>query len=89
MWLEGDQDNEDGDEEGAEEGTYFIDQSGHYYYQASSDQQPVMAVVSGVDGGDEEEEFVISPDGEDGVMDGDEVSYNLVMIIFQFYLYNI
>ncbi|KAJ4438811.1 hypothetical protein ANN_14763, partial [Periplaneta americana] len=35
-------------EEGAEEGTYFVDQSGHYYYQASSDQQPVMTVVSGV-----------------------------------------
>ncbi|PNF42636.1 hypothetical protein B7P43_G01275 [Cryptotermes secundus] len=32
----------------AEEGTYFVDQSGHYYYQASSDQQPVMTVVSGV-----------------------------------------
>jgi hypothetical protein len=34
-------------EEAAEEGTYFVDQSGHYYYQATSDQQPVMTVVSG------------------------------------------
>jgi VCBS repeat-containing protein len=34
-------------EEGGEEGTYFVDQSGHYYYQASNDQQPVMTVVSG------------------------------------------
>jgi VCBS repeat-containing protein len=34
-------------EDGGEEGTYFVDQSGHYYYQASSDQQPVMTVVSG------------------------------------------
>lgn len=34
-------------EEPTEEGTYFVDQSGHYYYQASSDQQPVMTVVSG------------------------------------------
>ncbi|XP_067003349.1 transcriptional repressor CTCFL isoform X5 [Anabrus simplex] len=35
-------------EDGTEEGTYFVDQSGHYYYQASSDQQPVMTVVSGI-----------------------------------------
>ena len=34
-------------EDTGEEGTYFVDQSGHYYYQASSDQQPVMTVVSG------------------------------------------
>jgi VCBS repeat-containing protein len=34
-------------EDTAEEGTYFVDQSGHYYYQASGDQQPVMTVVSG------------------------------------------
>ncbi|XP_046997162.1 transcriptional repressor CTCFL isoform X2 [Schistocerca americana] len=33
-------------EENAEEGTYFVDQSGHYYYQANGDQQPVMTVVS-------------------------------------------
>lgn len=58
--------------EDGEEGTYFIDQSGHYYYQASSDQQPVMAVVSAT--GDDDEEFVINPDSEEGVIDGDEVS---------------
>ena len=34
-------------DDAAEEGTYFVDQSGHYYYQASGDQQPVMTVVSG------------------------------------------
>nr|CAD7594682.1 unnamed protein product [Timema genevievae] len=34
-------------DENAEEGTYFVDQSGHYYYQANADSQPVMTVVSG------------------------------------------
>nr|CAD7575049.1 unnamed protein product [Timema californicum] len=33
-------------DENAEEGTYFVDQSGHYYYQANADSQPVMTVVS-------------------------------------------
>lgn len=27
------------------EGTYFVDQSGHYYYQANGESQPVMTVV--------------------------------------------
>lgn len=32
----------------AEEGTYFVDQAGHYYYQAgTADGQQVMTVVSG------------------------------------------
>nr|CAD7398533.1 unnamed protein product [Timema poppensis] len=35
-------------DENAEEGTYFVDQSGHYYYQANADSQPVMTVVSGI-----------------------------------------
>lgn len=71
--VAGDAENDGEDEEATEEGTYFIDQSGHYYYQASAGQQPVMAVVSGVgEDGDGEEEFVINPETEDG----DEVSRN-------------
>nr|CAD7394605.1 unnamed protein product [Timema cristinae] len=35
-------------DDNAEEGTYFVDQSGHYYYQANADSQPVMTVVSGI-----------------------------------------
>lgn len=82
----GDPEADDGED--GEEGTYFIDQSGHYYYQASSDQQPVMAVVSGT--GDDDEEFVINPDTEEGVIDGDEVCITFSKISFtNVYVYSI
>ncbi|KAJ8954592.1 hypothetical protein NQ318_003123 [Aromia moschata] len=65
---------EDNDGEG-EEGTYFVDQAGHYYFQAKGDTQPVMTVMSGLgdSSGGDGEEFIINHEneGEDGE-DGDE-----------------
>lgn len=59
----------DGDEnEGEnEEGTYFVDQAGHYYYQAKGDSQPVMTVVPNLNdsGADDGEEFIINQENDE------------------------
>lgn len=62
-------------EEG-EEGTYFVDQAGHYYYQAKGEGQPVMTVMSGLgeSTGEEAEEFIINAENETEVEEGEEVS---------------
>ncbi|XP_019766360.1 transcriptional repressor CTCF isoform X2 [Dendroctonus ponderosae] len=57
----------DGD---GEEGTYFVDQAGHYYFQAKGETQPVMTVMSSLpqqsaEDEDDEEEFIINHDKED------------------------
>lgn len=60
-------DDPDADGE-TEEGTYFVDQAGHYYFQAKGDSQPVMTVMSTLPqpGTSEEgEEFIINHDNEE------------------------
>lgn len=56
-------------EEGeGEEGTYFVDQAGHYYFQAKGAAQPVMTVMSALPSqanAEEGEEFIISQDSEE------------------------
>ncbi|XP_063241559.1 transcriptional repressor CTCFL-like isoform X2 [Bacillus rossius redtenbacheri] len=70
-----------GSDDNQDEGTYFVDQSGHYYYQANSDQPPVMTVVSAdpnsdvMDGGDGTYMSMHSQDGhveEISVMDNED-----------------
>ncbi|KAJ8962974.1 hypothetical protein NQ314_005691 [Rhamnusium bicolor] len=65
---------EDNDGEG-EEGTYFVDQAGHYYFQAKGDTQPVMTVMSGLgeSSGGDGEEFIINHENDEDAEDGDEV----------------
>ncbi|XP_018572303.1 transcriptional repressor CTCF isoform X2 [Anoplophora glabripennis] len=56
-----------GDDDGeAEEGTYFVDQAGHYYFQAKGETQPVMTVMSGIgeSSGGDGEEFIINHDND-------------------------
>ncbi|KAK9719703.1 hypothetical protein QE152_g22512 [Popillia japonica] len=68
-----DADENDGD---GEEGTYFVDQAGHYYYQAKGESQPVMTIsgINDADGG-EGEEFIINPENdEDGAEEDAEES---------------
>ncbi|XP_045463537.1 transcriptional repressor CTCF-like isoform X2 [Harmonia axyridis] len=60
------------DVEDEEEGTYFVDQAGHYYFQAKGDAQPVMTVVStpGLSSSnDDREEYIIN--AENDKSDGD------------------
>nr|CAI5853666.1 unnamed protein product [Callosobruchus analis] len=55
---------EENDTEG-EEGTYFVDQAGHYYFQAKGDTQPVMTVMPNLTGSvTEGEEFVANEGNE-------------------------
>lgn len=67
-------------EEGeGEDGTYFVDQAGHYYFQAKGAAQPVMTVMSALPSqanAEEGEEFIISQDSEenDNVEVVDDVS---------------
>lgn len=72
--IEGDENEGDGDE-----GTYFVDQAGHYYYQAKGDAQPVMTMVPGLNdsGADEGEEFIINQETDEPieVEDGEEVRF--------------
>lgn len=60
---------EDGDADPeTEEGTYFVDQAGHYYFQAKGDSQPVMTVMSTLPQpgtADEGEEFIINQENEE------------------------
>lgn len=58
---------EDVQENEEEEGTYFVDQAGHYYYQAKGETQPVMTMVPGLsDAGTEEgEEFIINQENDE------------------------
>lgn len=63
----------DGD---GEEGTYFVDQAGHYYFQAKGETQPVMTVMSSLPQqsaeDEDDEEFIINHDKEDEVTDVQE-----------------
>lgn len=56
-----------------EEGTYFVDQAGHYYYQAKGDTQPVMTVMPNLNdsGGDEGEEFIINQENDEEGEEGE------------------
>nr|CAD7196290.1 unnamed protein product [Timema douglasi] len=54
-------------DENAEEGTYFVDQSGHYYYQANADSQPVMTPQDA-----HVEEISVMDQGSDGMSSGTE-----------------
>lgn len=67
--VEGDENDGDGDE-----GTYFVDQAGHYYYQAKGEAQPVMTMVPGLNdsGGDEGEEFIINHENDDDAIEVEE-----------------
>lgn len=68
---------EDEAENEGEEGTYFVDQAGHYYYQAKGETQPVMTMVPSLNdsGADEGEEFIINNDNEgEAVEESEDVS---------------
>ncbi|XP_022901412.2 transcriptional repressor CTCFL [Onthophagus taurus] len=80
---------EDDNEGDGDEGTYFVDQAGHYYYQAKGETQPVMTMVSGINDseGGEADEFIINheneeegeEEGEEG-LPGDEGDNNQILI---------
>lgn len=71
--LEADTEENEGE---TEEGTYFVDQAGHYYYQAKGETQPVMTVMPNLNdsGGDDAEEFIINQDNEEENEQTEEVS---------------
>lgn len=71
--LEADAEENEGE---TEEGTYFVDQAGHYYYQAKGETQPVMTVMPNLNdsGGDDAEEFIINQDNEEESEQTEEVS---------------
>lgn len=56
-----------GDENDGDEGTYFVDQAGHYYYQAKGETQQVMTMVPGISeaANEESEEFIINNENEE------------------------
>ncbi|KAL3284826.1 hypothetical protein HHI36_018965 [Cryptolaemus montrouzieri] len=64
----------DENEVDGEEGTYFVDQAGHYYFQAKGDSQPVMTVVStsGMPTGKDGQEFIINTEGETEEVEAEE-----------------
>ncbi|XP_030766079.1 transcriptional repressor CTCF [Sitophilus oryzae] len=58
-----------------EEGTYFVDQAGHYYFQAKGDAQPVMTVMSALPqqaASDEGDEYIINADNEENETNDDQ-----------------
>ncbi|KAG5885033.1 hypothetical protein JTB14_018629 [Gonioctena quinquepunctata] len=60
----------DGDQE---EGTYFVDQAGHYYFQAKGDAAPVMTVMPSMDNsGGEGDEYIINQENDEDGDEGDE-----------------
>lgn len=65
---------EDGHENEEEEGTYFVDQAGHYYFQAKGSSQPVMTMVSGLTdaSAEESEEYIINPEAEEAEAEEEE-----------------
>lgn len=66
---------EDVQENEEEEGTYFVDQAGHYYYQAKGETQPVMTMVPGLSdaAGEDGEEFIINQENdEEGVEESED-----------------
>lgn len=61
-----------------EDGTYFMDQSGHYYYQSNGgDTQRVMTVMPNLNdsgaGSEEAEEFIINQDNDEENEPAEEV----------------
>ncbi|XP_056636747.1 transcriptional repressor CTCF-like [Diorhabda sublineata] len=56
-----------------EEGTYFVDQAGHYYFQAKGQSQPVMTVMPTITGSGDSSEFVISQDNDEGEEDNEPI----------------
>lgn len=74
----------------AEEGTYFVDQAGHYYFQAKGDSQPVMTVMSTIpqQPSDEGEEFIINqePEENEAVEEPEEVGYYFSLMKFHWNL---
>lgn len=71
-----------------EEGTYFVDQAGHYYYQAKGETQPVMTVMPNLNdsGGDEGEEFIINQENEEEGEVTEEVRW---FSLAKIYMYNV
>lgn len=64
-----------------EEGTYFVDQAGHYYFQAKGESQPVMTVLPGLtNSSGAEEPFVLNQDNEDEADEGEDVSINYYIL---------
>ncbi|CAG9839353.1 unnamed protein product [Diabrotica balteata] len=55
-----------------EEGTYFVDQAGHYYYQAKGQTQPVMTVVPTIAASGDADEYVINQDNDEEGEEGEE-----------------
>ncbi|XP_050515679.1 transcriptional repressor CTCF-like isoform X2 [Diabrotica virgifera virgifera] len=55
-----------------EEGTYFVDQAGHYYYQAKGSTQPVMTVVPTIATSGDTDEYVINQENDEEGEDGEE-----------------
>ena len=76
--IEIEADENDGE---TDEGTYFVDQAGHYYYQAKGESQPIMTMVSEInENEDEGEEFIINQENcEDGAED--EVSLRIKILV--------
>lgn len=63
-----------------EEGTYFVDQAGHYYFQAKGDPQPVMTVLPGLtNAAAQEGTFVLNQDNDEDGEEGEEVSVSKFM----------
>lgn len=79
IFLEADCEENDGE---PEEGTYFVDQAGHYYYQSNGgDTQRVMTVMPNLNesgaGSEEAEEFIINQDNDEEGEVADEVNLKL------------
>lgn len=77
------EDDQEGDNE---EGTYFVDQAGHYYFQAKGNQ-PVVTVVPGLNDSnvDDGEEFIINHENdEEGVEENEEVRYQFNKYLLKF-----
>lgn len=67
--------SDDNDNDG--EGTYFVDQSGHYYFQAKGENQPVMTVMpGGMSGAEDGEEYIIHTDNDKEDLDVEENTGN-------------
>ncbi|XP_044762556.1 transcriptional repressor CTCF-like [Coccinella septempunctata] len=64
-----------------EEGTYFVDQAGHYYFQAKGDAQPVMTVVStpGLSSSNDEREYIINAENKSDIESETKSSGNILI----------
>lgn len=56
-----------------EEGTYFVDQAGHYYFQAKGSTQPVMTVMPAISSTSDPDDFVINQENDEEGEDSEDV----------------